>query len=47
MIFSIAISSLKVLKLSNRGSLTIPSPLVFAEGLFYFFKLFSQKKKDF
>jgi len=34
LIFSIAISSLKVLNVSNRGSLTISSPLAFAEGLF-------------
>jgi len=35
----------KVLKLSTRGSLTIPSPLAFAEGLFDFFKLFFGKRR--
>jgi hypothetical protein len=34
---------LKVLKLTNRGSQDIPSPLAFAEGLFSFY----YKKKDF
>jgi hypothetical protein len=37
---------LKVLKLSNRGSQTITSPLAFAEGLFLFINYFT-KKKDF
>jgi hypothetical protein len=37
---------LKVLKLSNKGSLTISSPLAFAEGLFLFYIYFI-KKKDF
>jgi hypothetical protein len=32
------ILSLKVLKLSNRGSLTIISPLAFAGGLLFFEK---------
>jgi len=34
LILSIAISSLKIPKLSNRGSQTIPSPLAYTEGLF-------------
>jgi hypothetical protein len=34
----------KVLNLSNRGSLTISSPLAFTEGLFYFYKYFSKKE---
>jgi hypothetical protein len=37
---------LEVLKLSNKGSLTIPSSLAFAEGLFYF-KTFYKKKEGF
>jgi len=45
LIFSIAISPLKVLKLSNRGSLTFPSPLAFAEGLFIFYKYPSGKRR--
>lgn len=44
--FSINISPLKVLNVSNRGSLTIISPLAIAEGLFYF-KNILQKKKGF
>jgi hypothetical protein len=31
---------LKVLKLTNRGSQKIISPLAFAEGLFYFYEYF-------
>jgi hypothetical protein len=42
--FSIDIFPLKVLNVSNRGSLTIPSPLAFAEGLFVFIKYFPEKK---
>jgi hypothetical protein len=34
----------KVPKLSNRGSLTISSPLVFAEGLFYLINYFLEKE---
>jgi len=29
------------------GSLTTPSPLAFAEGLFYFYKLFYRKRRIF
>lgn len=36
----------KAPNLSNRGSQTISSPLVFAEEL-YFFRIIFQKKKDF
>jgi len=42
-----AISSLKVPNVSNRGSLTIPSPLAFAEGLFCFYQLFFRKRRIF
>ena len=41
---SIVIFLLKVLKLSNRGSLTISSPLAFVEGLFFFLNYFTEKK---
>jgi hypothetical protein len=41
---SITVSPLKVLNASNRGSLTISSPLAFAEGLFVFMKYFSEKE---
>jgi len=38
LVFSIAISSLKVLNASNRGSLSISSPLAFKlKGFFCFF----------
>jgi len=37
----------KVLNLSNRGSLSISSPLAFAEGLFVFYKLFYKKRRIF
>jgi len=37
---------LKDLKLSNRGSLLIPSPLAFAEGLLYF-KILYEKRRIF
>jgi len=47
LIFSIAISPLKVLSVSNRESQDISSPLAFAEGLFIFLKIVLQKKKDF
>ena len=46
LIFSIVIFPLKVLNVSNRGSLLILSPLAFAEGLFIFINIFI-KKKDF
>jgi hypothetical protein len=36
---------LKVLKLTNKGSQDVSSPLAFAEGLFVFVN-FLQKKKD-
>jgi len=42
-----AISSLKVPNVSNRGSLTIPNPLAFAEGLYLFYKLFYRKRRIF
>jgi hypothetical protein len=35
---------LKVLKLSNRGSLTFPALWYFAEGLFYFLNYFIKKE---
>ena len=38
------ISHLKVLKPSTRGSLSISSPLAFAEGLFCFLNYFSEKE---
>jgi len=34
----------KVPNLSNRGSLLIPSPLAFAEGLFVFMNYFYKKE---
>jgi len=34
----------KVPKLSNRGSQDIPSPLAFAEGLFYFLNYLTEKE---
>jgi len=42
--FSSAKSSLKVPNVSNRGSLTISSPLAFAEGLFSFLNYFYKKE---
>jgi hypothetical protein len=36
--------TLKVLKLSTRGSLVILSPLAFAEGLFYLLNYFYKKE---
>jgi len=33
----------KVPNLSNRGSLTIPSPLAFAEGLFSFYNFYKKE----
>jgi len=54
LIFSVPISPLKVLNVSNRGDLTFPALWPFAEGLFYLKKkdfktegLFYLKKKDF
>jgi hypothetical protein len=44
--FSSAIFPLKVLNVSNRGDNNQPFS-DFAEGLIIFYKLFSQKKKDF
>jgi len=43
--FLVSLVIQKVLKLSNRGSLLIPSPLAFAEGLFSFCKLFFRKRR--
>ena len=37
----------KVPNVFNRGSLTITSPLAFAEGLFIFFELFYRKRRIF
>jgi len=34
----------KVLNLTNRGSLSISSPLAFAEGLFIFLNYFPEKE---
>jgi hypothetical protein len=42
--FLVSLLIQKVLKLFNRGSPTIPSPLAFAEGLFVFV-IFLQKKR--
>jgi hypothetical protein len=39
--------SLLVLKVSNRGSLTIPALWPLAEGLFILYEIIFQKKKDF
>jgi hypothetical protein len=45
--FSVSLLIQKVLKLSNRGNLTISNPLAFTEGLSYFFELFYRKRRIF